>query len=57
MPQKLLSTAQVAELLGITRETVADYAFNNVIPAARIARRWRFEQDDVDAFIRRSQER
>ena len=57
MSSKLLSTAQVAEILGVTRETVADYAYNGVIPAARIARRWRFESDDVQNFIRRSQGR
>jgi excisionase family DNA binding protein len=57
MSHKLLSTAQVAEILGVTRETVADYAFNGVIPAARIARRWRFEIEDVSTFIRRSQGR
>ncbi len=57
MSNKLLSTAQVAEILGVTRETVADYAYRGVIQAARIARRWRFEQADVDAFIRRSQGR
>jgi excisionase family DNA binding protein len=51
---KLLSTSQVAEILGVTRETVAAYALNHVIPASRIARRWKFAESDVSDYIRRS---
>lgn len=51
MSQKLLSTAQAAEYLAVTRVTAAAYAANGLVPAARIGNRWKFQQSDLDAFV------
>jgi excisionase family DNA binding protein len=51
MPNALLTTGKVADLLGLSRQTIISYAEQGRIPASFFGRRWRFREQDIDAFI------
>jgi excisionase family DNA binding protein len=47
----ILSTSEVAELLGIPRSTVHELARRGDLPARRVGRRWIFLRDRLAAAI------
>jgi len=47
----VLSTSEVAELLGIPRSTVHHLARRGELPARRVGRRWLFLRDRLEAAI------
>ncbi len=47
----VLSTTEVAELLGIPRSTVHELARRGELPARRVGRRWLFLRDRLAAAI------
>lgn len=47
----VLSTAEVAALLGIPRSTVHELARRGDLPARRVGRRWLFLRDRIAAAI------
>jgi excisionase family DNA binding protein len=47
----VLSTTEVAELLGIPRSTVYELARRGDLPARRVGRRWLFLRERVAAAI------
>jgi excisionase family DNA binding protein len=47
----VLSTSEVAELLGIPRSTVHELARRGDLPARRVGRRWLFLRDRLAAAI------
>lgn len=47
----VLSTIEVAELLGIPRSTVHELARRGELPARRVGRRWLFLRDRIAAAI------
>jgi len=51
MSNALLTTGKVADLLGLSRQTVISYAEQGRIPASFFGRKWRFREADVDQFI------
>lgn len=46
-----MSTAEVAELLGIPRSTVHHLARRGDLPARRVGRRWLFLRDRLTAAV------
>jgi excisionase family DNA binding protein len=51
MSNALLTTAKVADLLGLSKQTVISYAEQGRLPASFFGRKWRFREQDVDAFV------
>jgi excisionase family DNA binding protein len=47
----VLSTSQVADLLGIPRSTVHQLARRGDLPARRVGRRWLFLRDRIAAAV------
>jgi excisionase family DNA binding protein len=47
----VLSTSEVADLLGIPRSTVHELARRGELPARRVGRRWLFLRDRLAAAI------
>jgi excisionase family DNA binding protein len=47
----VLSTSEVAELLGMPRSTVHELARRGDLPARRVGRRWLFLRDRIAAAI------
>jgi len=47
----VLSTTEVAELLGIPRSTVHELARRGELPARRVGRRWLFLRDRLAAAV------
>lgn len=50
-PTDVLSTSEVAALLGIPRSTVHELARRGDLPARRVGRRWLFIRDRIAAAI------
>lgn len=51
MSNPLLTTSKVADLLGLSRQTVIAYAETGRIPASFFGRKWRFREQDIEQFI------
>ena len=48
---RVLTVEQAAEYLQLTADTIRRRARGGRIPAARIGRRWRFPQPELDAWL------
>lgn len=51
MSDKLMTVEEVAEYLRVKVPTVYEWAKEGKIPAAKVGRLWRFERDDIDAWV------
>jgi excisionase family DNA binding protein len=49
--EKLLSTKEVAELLGVPYRTILDWRPDQRPPAARIGKHLRFKPSDVESWV------
>ena len=54
MTEELLSVAQAAEELGVTRRMVNQYCRNGRLKAQRVGRDWVIFRADLDAFAKRA---
>ncbi len=43
---------EIAAHLQVRRETIYSWISDNHMPAHRVGRRWRFDQNEVDAWVR-----
>jgi excisionase family DNA binding protein len=48
----ILDVDKAADFLGVSTETIRILARNKRIPAGKIGRQWRFQQEDLIAFVR-----
>lgn len=48
----ILDVDKAAEFLGVSTETIRILARNKRIPAGKIGRQWRFDQQDLIEFVR-----
>lgn len=55
MPEKedrWLSVGEIAEYLGISKDTVYAWITNKGFPGHRIGRLWKFKRSEVDEWVR-----
>lgn len=48
----ILDVDKAADFLGVSTETIRILARNKRIPAGKIGRQWRFQQEDLIEFVR-----
>jgi len=51
--EKLLTTQEVADYLGLTRRTIYTYIESKTLPAVKIGKEWRVKKTELEAFINR----
>lgn len=52
MDDKWLSADEIAEYLGISKDTVYAWISNRKLPGHRIGRFWKFKRSEVDVWVR-----
>ena len=56
MGKEVMTTEEAAEYLGIHPETLRDKVRARIVPAAKVARQWRFRKVDLDDWLARGGE-
>ena len=51
--EKLLTTQEVADYLGLTQRTIYTYIQSGSLRAIKIGREWRIKESELEAFISR----
>ena len=52
MSARWLSVQEIADHLGVSRDTVYRWIDDRKIPAHKIGRLWKFKMEEVDAWVR-----
>lgn len=52
MDDRWLSVDEIAEYLGVSKDTVYTWVTSKGMPGHRVGRLWKFKRDDVDAWVR-----
>ena len=47
-----LSVAEIAEHLGVTKDSIYDWLTSKGLPGHKVGRLWRFKVDEVDEWVR-----
>ena len=47
-----LSVEEIADYLGVSKDTVYDWISDKRMPAHKIVRLWKFKQEEVDEWVR-----
>lgn len=55
--RRVYFVSEVAEILGVSRQTVLKYIKNGVVPGLRVGGRYLIMKDEFDAFLRSGGER
>lgn len=53
MEDRWLSVDEIAEYLGVKRDTVYKWIAEREMPANRVGRFWKFKKDEVDEWVKR----
>jgi excisionase family DNA binding protein len=51
MDDRWLSVADIAEYLGVKKDTVYKWLSKKIIPAHKVGRLWKFKKDEVDEWV------
>ncbi len=51
-PEKLWTVADVAEYLGVSKDTIYTWVTSKGMPGHKVDRFWKFKCEDVDAWVR-----
>ena len=51
MEDRWLSVDEIAEYLGVSRDTIYNWINEREMPTARIGRFWKFKREAVDAWV------
>lgn len=49
--ERWVSSKEIAEHLGINKDTLQKWINNNTIPCHRVGRLWKFKVSEIDAWI------
>ncbi len=52
MSEPWVSVEQIAEHLGVTRDSIYRWIDRKSLPAHRVGRLWKFQRAEVDAWVR-----
>nr|WP_319396593.1 helix-turn-helix domain-containing protein [uncultured Desulfobacter sp.] len=52
MEDRWLSVEEIAQYLGISKDTVYTWINKKKMPAHKIGRLWKFKKDEVDTWVR-----
>ena len=52
MAERWLSVSEIAEYLGVSRDTVYSWLGQKAIPAHKLGRLWKFKASEVDDWVR-----
>ena len=52
MSDRWLSVAEIAEHLGVSRDTVYTWVNEKGMPAHKVGKLWKFNKAEVDAWVR-----
>ena len=52
MTDRWLSVEEIAEYLGVSKDTVYAWIAKKGMPAHRVGRPWKFQRDEVDAWVK-----
>jgi len=52
MAERWLSVAEIAEYLGVKRDTVYKWIERKRMPAHKVGRLWKFKLGEIDAWVR-----
>lgn len=55
MHERWFSLAEIAEYLGVSRDSVYRWVEDRAMPAHKVGRQWKFKTDEVDAWVRSGQ--
>ncbi len=53
MSDRWLSVEEIAQYLGISRDTVYSWVGKTNIPAHKVGKLWKFKADEIDAWVRK----
>ena len=52
MEDRWLSVDDIAEYLGVTRETIYTWVASKEMPGHKVGRFWKFKREEVDTWVR-----
>lgn len=52
MDDRWLSVDEIAEYLGVAKDTIYTWVTNKGMPGHKVGRFWKFKKEDVDAWVR-----
>jgi excisionase family DNA binding protein len=52
MDDRWLSVDEIAEYLGVAKDTVYTWITGRAMPAHRVGRLWKFKKEEVDLWVR-----
>ena len=52
MEDRWLSVDEIAEYLGVSKDTVYTWVSTKGMPGFKVGRFWKFKRDDVDGWVR-----
>jgi excisionase family DNA binding protein len=53
MQDRWLSVEEIAQYLGVSRDTIYSWVGKKDIPAHKVGRLWKFKTDEIDAWVRK----
>lgn len=52
MNERWLSVEEIAEYLGVAKDTIYTWANSKGMPGHKVGRFWKFKHDEIDAWVR-----